>query len=41
MSAPEIPASRWRTVYWITVVYGLVTILVLWWFTSVFHRPDA
>lgn len=41
MTGPEIPASRWRTVYWITVVYGILTIVVLWWFTDRFHWPGV
>jgi hypothetical protein len=37
MNAPpdEIDPRTWQRVYVVTVVYGVVTIAVLWWFTAV------
>ena len=32
----EIDPRTWRRVYVATVVYGVATIAVLWWFTAVF-----
>lgn len=34
--ADEIPPRTWRRIYVTTVVYGVLTIAVLWWFTAVY-----
>ncbi len=32
----EISPKTWRRVYVATVVYGVLTLAALWWFTAVF-----
>jgi hypothetical protein len=34
----ELQPSTWRRLYVITVVYGVLTLGALWWFTATFQR---
>jgi hypothetical protein len=34
--ADEIPPRTWHRIYVVTVVYGVLTIAALWWFTAVY-----
>lgn len=34
--APEIPTMRWRALYVAAVLYGALTVVVLWLFTRAY-----
>jgi hypothetical protein len=33
---PEIPERTWRRIYVVVVVYGLLTLVALWWLTRAY-----
>ena len=33
----EIPPARWHRLYFVTVLYGVATLVALWLFTRAYH----